>query len=67
MFLGRLTSPQFHLEGLQVTNFDRCLHIVMVIGKCTDALRGIFFWFGGGVEGRGILPEGGAGFFWHFS
>ena len=29
-------------EELQVTNFDQCLHIVMVIGKCTDVFRGIF-------------------------
>ena len=40
-------------EGLQVTNFDLCIHIVMVTGKCTDVFRGIFFWFGGRVEGGG--------------
>ena len=41
------------------TDFDLCLHIVMVTGKCTDVFRGIF-WFRGRVEGgelRGrILP-----------
>ena len=40
-------------EGLQVTNFDQCLHTVMVIGKCTDVFRG-FFWFGCGVHWRGL-------------
>ena len=44
-------SPEFLWEGLQVTNFDLCLHIVMVTGKCTDVFRGIFLvWVG--VEGR---------------
>ena len=27
-------------EGLQVTNFDQCLHTVMVIGECTDVFWG---------------------------
>ena len=40
-------------EGLQVTNFDQCLHIVMVIGKCTDVFRGIFFCLGVGLMGGG--------------
>ena len=40
-------------EVLQVTNFDQCLHIVMVIGKCTGVFRRIF-WLGEGVEKRGI-------------
>ena len=26
---------------MQVTNFDQFLHIVIVIGKCTDVFRGI--------------------------
>ena len=39
-------SPTIPEGGLQVTNFDQCLHIVMVIGKCTDVFMGIF-WFGG--------------------
>ena len=57
----RFTPSQFPWKGLQVTNFDLCLHIVMVTGKCTDVFRGIFFWFGreswggGGVRGR-IFP-----------
>ena len=42
-------------EGLQVTKFDQCLHIVMVIGKCTDVFRGIFSWIGRGLRGR-IFP-----------
>ena len=46
-------SPTVPGEGLQVTNFDQCFHTLMVIGKCTDVFRGIFFWFGCGVEGRG--------------
>jgi len=51
MCLGRLTPPQFPWEGLQVTNFEQCLHIIMVIGKCTDVFRGLFFW--GGEKLRG--------------
>ena len=47
-------SPQSLGEGLQVTNFDQRLHIIMVIGKCRDVFRG-FFWFWGGVEGRGYV------------
>ena len=44
MSLGMtITPPQSLGEGLQVTNFDQCLHIVMVIGKCTDVFRGILF------------------------
>ena len=49
---GRLTPPQFMWEGLQVTNPDQCLHIVMVIGKCTDAFR-FFFWLGERLRGGG--------------
>ena len=56
---GRLTTPQSPWEGLQVTNFDLCLHIVMVTGKCTDVFRGIFFCLGGRVEvgGGGVTRE----------
>ena len=32
MSLGRLTPPKSLGEGLQVTKFNQCLHIVMVIG-----------------------------------
>ena len=53
MSLGMTPPPQSLGEGLQVTNFDQCLHTVMVIGKCTDVFRGIF-WFGCGVQGRGL-------------
>ena len=48
-----LPPTQSPWEGLQVTNFDKCLHIVMVVGKCTYVFRGIF-WLGGGVKKRGI-------------
>ena len=40
--------------GLQATNTDQCLHIVMVIGKCTDVFWGVFIWLGAGIEKRGI-------------
>ena len=50
----RMTYPSQSLgEGLQVTNFDQCLHTVMVLGKCTDVFRGIFM-FGCRVQGRGL-------------
>ena len=49
---GRLTPPHSPGEGLQVTNFDLCLHIVMVPGKCTDVFREIFWGLGERVEGR---------------
>ena len=44
-------------EGLQVTNFDQCLHIVMVIGKCTNVFRGILFCLGVGLR-RGSYVGG---------
>ena len=49
--------PQSLGEGLQVTNFDQCLHTVMVTGKCTDVIRGIFLvWvWGGGYMGGSFL------------
>ena len=50
---GWLTPLQSLWEGLQVTNFDQCLHLVMVIEKCTDLSKGIFFGWGG-VEERGL-------------
>ena len=56
MSLGMTYPPQSLEEGLQVTNFDQCLHTVRVIGKCTDVFRGIF-WFGEG--GGGGSREGG--------
>ena len=76
MSLGTTYSSNVPWEGLQVTNFDQCLHIVLVIGKCADAFRRIFR-LGGEVEGRGLcggsfhggicygeenFHEGGAGF-----
>ena len=33
-------SPKSPWEGLQAINFDQCLYIVMVIGKCTEVFRG---------------------------
>ena len=42
-------------DGLQVTNFDQCLHIVMVIWKCTEVFRGIFRL--GGWRRRDMLGE----------
>ena len=57
MYLGMTYPPQSLGEGLQFTNFNQCLHTVMVTGKCTDVIRGIFFWFGCGVHGRGAIWE----------
>ena len=54
MSLERLTPPQSLGEGLQVTDFVQCLHTVMVIGKCTDVFRGIF-WFGVGLRREGYV------------
>ena len=54
MSLGTNSFPTVPVGGLQVTNFNQCLHIVMVIGKCTDIFRGIL-WLGGGVEKRGDM------------
>ena len=43
-------------EGLQVTNFDQCLHTIMVIGMCTDVFRRKFLDLGeGGLHGRIFL------------
>ena len=53
MSLGTTYSPTVPVGGMQVTNFNQCLHIVMVIGKCTDVFRRIF-WLGGVVENRGL-------------
>ena len=53
MSLGTTYSPVVPWEGLQVENFDLCLHIVMVAGECTDVFRGIF-WFRGELRGGGL-------------
>ena len=53
MSLGMTYSPTVPREGLQVTNFDQCLHTVMVIGKCTDVFRRIFLVWGEGFRGEG--------------
>ena len=55
MSLGMTYSPTIPGEGLQVTNFDQCLHIVMVIGKCTDVFRGILFYLGVGLRRGGYV------------
>ena len=57
MSLVTTYSPRVPREGLQVTNFDQGLHIVIVIGKCTDVFRGIFCCWGGGFRG-GSYVEG---------
>ena len=62
MSLGMTYSPQSLGEGLQVTNFNQSLHIIMVIGKCTDIFRGIFLVLGvvlrgGGYVGGSFLGE----------
>ena len=56
MSLGTTYSPQSPWEGLPFTNFDQCLHIVMVIGKCTDVFRGIL-WLGEGLRRGDMLGE----------
>ena len=58
MSLGMDLLPHNSLgEGLQVTNFDQCLRIVMVIGKCTDVFRGILFCLGVGLRRGGAMLE----------
>ena len=47
--------PQSPGEELQVTHFDKCLHTVMVNGKCKDVSYGGFIWFGGGLRGGGYV------------
>ena len=55
--LGTTYSPAVSLGGeLQVTNFDQCLYIVMVIGKCTDVFRGIS-WLGEKLRIEGYFAE----------
>ena len=56
MSLGTTYSPHSPLEGLQVTNFDQCLHTVMVILKCTDypSFQGDLVIGGGKVEKKGL-------------
>ena len=55
MALGTTNSQQSLWEGLQVTNFDLCLHIIMVTGKCTYVFSGIFLVWEG--ELRGVTWE----------
>ena len=45
-------------EGLQVENFDLCLHIVMVTAKCTDVFRGIFLVERRELRGLGYVVHG---------
>ena len=54
MSLGTTYFPTVPWEGLQVTNSDLCLHIVMVIGKCPDVFRGMF-WLGEGLRRGGYI------------
>ena len=54
MSFRKTYSPQSPWEGLQATNFDQYLHIVMFSEKCTDVSE-VFFWLGvGRVEERGL-------------
>ena len=53
VFGDDLLLPSPRGRGYKLQTFDQCLHIVMVIGKCTGVFRGIF-WLGGGVEKRRI-------------
>ena len=39
---------------MQVTSFDQCLHIIMVIGKCTDVFN-FFLVLGVGLRGGGYV------------
>ena len=48
-------SPTIPGGGLQVTNFDQCLQIVMVIGTCADIFRGILFCLGVGLRRGGYV------------
>ena len=57
MFLRRLTPPHSSWEGPQVTNFDQCLQIVMVIWKSADVSWGIFRLLGGGLREGDMLGE----------
>ena len=57
VFGGDLLPPQSPWEGLQATNFDQCLHIVMVIGKCTDVFRRNCFLVGGRGWEEGDMLE----------
>ena len=52
VFGDDLLPLQSPWEGLQVRNFDQCLHIAMVIGKCTGVFRRIF-WLGKGLRRGG--------------
>ena len=55
MFLGTTYSPTVPVGvAPQVTNFDQCLHIAMVIWKSTDVFGGISRLRGRGVEKRGM-------------
>ena len=47
--------PQSLGEGLQVTNFDQCLHTVMVTGKLYRCYQGDFFGLGVGFRGGGYM------------
>ena len=51
MSLGMTESPTIPGGGAASYKFDQCLHIVMVIGKCTDVFRGILFCLGVGLGG----------------
>ena len=51
MFLGMTYSPTVPGGGVASYKLKpRCLHIIMVIGKCTDVFRGIFLVLGVGLS-----------------
>ena len=54
MSLGTTYSPTVPVGGTTNYKFDQCLHKVMVIGKCTDVFRGIF-WLGEGLRTGGYV------------
>ena len=58
-------------RGHKLQNSNQCLHIVMVIGKCTDTFRGFFGWEEGlrgwryvGETFQGGICHGGKEFPW---
>ena len=55
MSLGMTYSPTIPGGGAASYNFDQCLHIVMVIGKCTDVFRGILFCLEVGLREGGYV------------
>ena len=53
MFLWTTYSPESPWEGPQFTNFNQCLHIIMVNEKCTDTFTFFLVWEREGLKVRG--------------